>query len=55
MRKRVTIGLILFIVGILLEEVSEIADIWIIGIFATTLASVGLVVGVNALLRMTGE
>lgn len=48
MRRKLTFGWIVFIVGILLEVVSDIADISIIGVLAGIVWPVGMVIGVNA-------
>ena len=49
MQNKVIVGLILFVAGILLDVVHEIADIWILGVFAFILVPVGMVIGTNAL------
>ena len=48
MRRKLVLGLTLFIVGILLQVVSDIMDIWIIGVIGGVLWPVGMVIGVNA-------
>ncbi len=48
MRGRLTIGWIMFVAGILLDVVSEIANIWAIGVLAGVLWPVGMVIGINA-------
>ena len=50
MRRKLTIGLIMFILGIVLDVISDIANIWIIGVLAGVLWPVGMVIGINALI-----
>ena len=50
--KKLATGWVLFLAGILLEVVSDIADIWIIGVLAGILWPVGMVMGINALLLL---
>ena len=50
MQRKLTIGLIVFATGILLEVVSDITDVWIIGVLGGILWPVGMVMGINALI-----
>ena len=50
MKTKIIVGLILFVVGITLDIVSEVTDIWFIEIPASILWPVGMVIGINALL-----
>ena len=52
MRNRIIIGLILFVAGIILDVVHEIADIWILGVLAFILVPAGMVIGTNALISL---
>ena len=49
MRKKLTVGWIIFAVGILLDVVSDVLNIWPIGILAGILWLIGMVIGINAL------
>ena len=40
----------MFILGIVLDVISDIANIWIIGVLAGVLWPVGMVIGINALI-----
>ena len=55
MRRTLTIGLLMFLTGILLEEVSYIAEIWIIRVLGSILWPVGMVMGINALISLKHE
>ena len=48
MRRKLIIGWILFLVGVLLQVVSDTANIWIIGVFGSIIWPVGVVIGVRA-------
>ena len=48
MRRKLIIAWILFVTGILLQVVSDIVDIWIIGVIGGILWPVGMVIGVKA-------
>ena len=48
MRRKLILGWIIFVVGILLDVVSDIADIWLIGVVAGIIWPIGMVLGVNA-------
>lgn len=50
MRRKIIVGCILFVVGILLQEVSGIIDIWIIGVFGGILWPIGMIIGINSLI-----
>ena len=50
MKTKIIVGLILFVVGIMLDIVSEVTDIWLIRVPAYILWPVGMVIGINALL-----
>ena len=55
MRKKLIIGLILFVAGILLEMVSEITDIWLMRFIGGILLPVGMVMGINASFALQQE
>lgn len=48
MRRKLIIGSILFVSGILLQIISDITDIWIIGVLGGILWPVGSLMAVNA-------
>ena len=48
MRRKLVIGWILFLIGALLQVVSDIADMWIIGVFGGIIWPVGIIIGINA-------
>lgn len=48
MRRKLTIGVILFVGGMILQEVSYMADIWIIRVLGGILWPVGMAMGINA-------
>lgn len=48
MRKKLIIGLILLIVGVLLQNISKNTDIWIIGVMGGIIWPIGLVMSANA-------
>lgn len=48
MQWKLIIAWILFVIGILLQLISDIVDIWIIGVIGGILWPVGMVMGVNA-------
>ena len=52
MRRKLIIGAILFIAGVLLDVVSDITEIWLIGCVAGILWPVGMVMGINALISL---
>ena len=55
MCRKLIIGLALFVAGILLDVVSDITDVWIIGVFAGVLWPVGMVIGINALIALKNK
>ena len=59
MRKKRTIGIIMFLAGILLKELSYIIDIWIIHFLISVLASIigliGLVMATKAMVHLDDE
>ena len=55
MQRRLAIGCILFVAGILLQVVSDITDIWMIGVFGGLLWPVGMVMGINASMSLKHE
>ena len=55
MRRKLVIGYILFVAGILMQEVSDITDIWIIGVFGGLLWPVGMVMVVNTSMSLKHE
>ena len=48
MRRKRILGWTLLIAGILLQVVSDIMDIWLVGVIGGILWPVGMVIGVNA-------
>lgn len=50
MKRKIIIGVILFVLGIVLDIVSEMTDIWFIRAPAYILWPVGMVIGINALI-----
>ena len=48
MRWKLIIAWILFVIGILLQLISDIVDIWVIGVIGGILWPIGTVMGVNA-------
>lgn len=55
MRRKLTLGWIMFIAGIILDVISDISDIWMIGVLAGVLWPIGMVIGVNALIYLKQE
>ena len=49
MRRKLILGLTLFIGGFLLTEVSHIMDIWIGGVIGRALWPIGMVISINVL------
>lgn len=52
MRKKLTIGLLMLVIGMLLQEVSYITDIWIIRVIGGILLPIGMVKSINALISL---
>ena len=52
MQRKLIIGLVMFVAGILLDVASDIADIWILGVVASVLWPIGMVMGINALIAL---
>lgn len=55
MRRKIIIGLILFVMGILLQIVSDVVDVWIIGVFGGILWPVGMVMGIQASISLDNK
>jgi len=55
MRRKVLIGLALFVAGILLDIVHETTDIWILGMVAYILWPIGMTMGINALILLKNK
>lgn len=59
MRKKRTIGIIMFVVGVVLKELSYLVDIWIIHFVISVLASViglsGATMSIKAMIYLNNE
>lgn len=52
MRKKLVIGLIVMVAGMILQELSYIADIWILRVLGGIVWPVGMWISINALISL---
>ena len=59
MRKKQTIGIIMFVVGVVLKELSYLVDIWIIHFLVSVIASIiglsGATMSIKAMIYLNNE